>query len=70
MGNPQTGETQNPEWKQRSYTICDSSLQLAENASTEPAKRYSENSSVIFELFNKPAPIAKKPLVGASGEMN
>jgi len=62
IGNPLTGETQNPAWKERGYTVYNSSLQLAESAWTELAKRYGENSSVIFELFNEPASIGGQPV--------
>jgi len=62
IGNPLTGETQNPAWKERGYTVYNSSLQLAESGWTELAKRYGENSSVIFELFNEPASIGEQPV--------
>ena len=62
IGNPLTGEAQNPEWKEGRYTVYNSSLQLAESAWVELAERYSENSSVIFELFNEPAPIGGQPV--------
>jgi endoglucanase len=62
IGNPLTGETQNPAWKEGRYTVYNSSLQLAESAWTELAKRYGENSSVIFELFNEPASIEEQPV--------
>jgi len=55
IGNPLTGKAQNPEWKEKGYTVYNSSLQLAEHAWVELAKRYGENSWVIFELFNEPA---------------
>lgn len=55
IGNPLTGEPQNPEWREKGYTVYNSSLQLAESAWVELAKRYGENSWVLFELFNEPA---------------
>lgn len=54
IGNPLTGQAQNPGWKEKGYTIYDSSLELAENAWARLAERYGENSHVIFELFNEP----------------
>lgn len=54
IGDPLTGEAQNPEWKEEGYTVYNPSLELAGNAWTELAKRYGENSWVIFELFNEP----------------
>ena len=62
IGNPLTGEAQNPEWKEKGYTVYDSSLQLAESAWVELAERYGENSWVMFELFNEPASLGGQPV--------
>jgi len=54
IGNPLTGETQNPAWKENGYTVYNASLKLAESAWTELAERFGGNSWVMFELFNEP----------------